>query len=184
MSRKQLQSVIGKLLHITKCVRPGRLFVSHLLDKLRGSPRYYINTKAEVRADLEWFQAFARCWNGVSFMIDMVPTREIVADACLTGIGAASETMAYLYEVAEKSDLINNISEIEAVNVAVAMQTFIGEQDRGSCVRVYCDNMASVSVFQSGRGKSPVLPPGSQSGVDGTSNVPGTYCIFTYSWVP
>ena len=39
LSKRQLQSIFGKLLHIAKCVRPVRLFVSHLLDKLRGAPR-------------------------------------------------------------------------------------------------------------------------------------------------
>ena len=157
ISRKQLQSIIGKLLHIAKCVRPARLFVSRLLKKLRGAPRYYINVTAEMRADLRWFQQFAKKWNGVSFMMTMVPTREIVADACLTGIGAASDRQAYTLDVADPSDPIHNSSEIEAVNVAVAVETFIGEEDRGSCVRVFCDNMAAVHVFQSGCGKNPVI---------------------------
>ena len=157
LTRRQLQSVLGKLLHVAKCVRPARLFVSRLLDRLRGAPRYYINVDAEIRADLRWFQQFAADWNGVSFMIHMTPTRDIVADACLTGIGAASNTMAYTYDVAYPDDPIHNISEIEAVNVAVAAQTLIGESDRGTCVRIFCDNLASVSVFQSGRGKNPVI---------------------------
>ena len=90
-------------------------------------------------------------------MTEMTPTREIVADACLTGIGAASDKHAYSLDVAFSSDPIHNISEIEAVNVAVAVEMFVGEEDRGSCIRVFCDNMAAVNVFQSGRGKNPVI---------------------------
>ena len=73
---------------------------------------------AEMRTDLKWFQEFAAAWNGVSFMVDMVPIRDIVADACLTGIGAASDKLAYSFDVARSDDPISNISEIEAVNVA------------------------------------------------------------------
>lgn len=34
ISKKQLQSLLGKLLHVGKCVRPARLFVSRLLEAL------------------------------------------------------------------------------------------------------------------------------------------------------
>ena len=157
LSRKQLQSVIGKLLHVAKCVRPARLFVSRLLDTLRGAPRFYINLTAEMKADLKWFKEFTHEWNGVAIFINPAPAREIVADACLTGIGAASDTQAYTYNVAYPIDPINNITEIEAINVAVAVKTFIDESDRGTTVKVYCDNLPAVSVFQSGRGKNRII---------------------------
>lgn len=32
MSRRELQSVIGKLVHVAKCVPPARLFISRLLE--------------------------------------------------------------------------------------------------------------------------------------------------------
>ena len=40
------------------------------------------------------------------------------------------------------------------MNVAVALQTFVAEADRGKCIKILCDNMASVQVLQSGRGRN------------------------------
>ena len=39
VTRKELESLIGKLNFISNCVRPGRIFISRLLNKLRGFPQ-------------------------------------------------------------------------------------------------------------------------------------------------
>ena len=157
ISRKQLQSLIGRLLHIAKCIRPARLFVSRLLEALRGAPRFYININSDMKNDLIWFRDFAAHWNGVSVFPDREPTNEIVVDACLTAIGGATDDRAYSASVAHADDPLVNISEVEAINIAVALQTFMGPEDKGRCVVVYCDNMSAVQVMQSGKGKNLVM---------------------------
>ena len=37
-SKKNLKSLLGKLIFLLQCVRPGRLFVSRLLNWLRETP--------------------------------------------------------------------------------------------------------------------------------------------------
>ena len=157
ISRKQLQSVIGKLLHIAKCIRPARLFIARLLDELRGPPRFYININSSMKSDLTWFADFASTWNGVAIFPKPAPMREIVVDACLDGIGGASHRSAYARHLSDVSDQLSNISEIEAMNIAIALQTFVAENDRGKCIKVLCDNMAAVQVLQSGRGRNRVI---------------------------
>ena len=95
-----------------------------------------MNMNSQMKKDPEWFHDFASEWNGVSFFTNPIPVREIVADACLTGIGAATENSAYTYNVAYPNDPIKNVSEVEAVNVAVAIQTFLGPADTSTCVKV------------------------------------------------
>ena len=157
ISRKDLQSVLGRLLYIAKCIRPARLFVSRLLEQLRGAKRQHINIDSSMRADLEWFRDFAMSWNGVAVFPDSTPTRDIVVDACLTGIGAATVRTAYALQVAPMDRPYANINELEALNVAVALQTFAAESDRGKRITVYCDNKAAVSVLQSGRGQNKAI---------------------------
>ena len=157
ITRRNLQSLLGKLLHVAKCVRPARLFVARLLDELRGPPRLRININTSMRSDLKWFTDFASAWNGVSVFPNPIPSREIVVDACLSGIGGASPQAAYAYDLSHHTPSFTNISELEAINVAIAIQTFIGPSDRGSTVAVLCDNMPAVQVFQSGRGKNHVI---------------------------
>ena len=92
---KQLQVIIGKLLHIAKCIRPARLFIARLLDESRGQKRFYINVNSSMRSDLIWFLDFAEAWNGVAIFPKAFPVREVVVDACMDGIGAASHSSAY-----------------------------------------------------------------------------------------
>ena len=157
ISRKDLQSVLGRLLYIAKCIRPARLFVSRLLEQLRGAKRPHININASMRADLEWFKDFAESWNGVAVFPDSTPSREILVDACLTGIGGATTRSAYAKQIAPLDAPLKNITEVEAANIAVALQTFVAEADRGRRITVFCDNMAAVHVFQTGRGQNKAI---------------------------
>ena len=120
-----LQSVIGKIMHITKCIRPALVFMAHLLDELRGHPQLFININSAMRSDLRWFIEFVSTWKGVALFPKTSPVSEIVVDACLDGICATTHRSAYAYPLSEISDQLSNISEIEAFNVAVALQTFV-----------------------------------------------------------
>ena len=157
ISKKMLQSILGKLLHIAKCVRPARLYVSKLLEALRQMKGYYINVNAEMKSDLRWFLEFGESWNGVSLIPKTTPDMEIHVDACLTGIGASDGQRAYAKQVAEFADPADNITELEGLNIAVAMDTFLSESNAGSHVLIHCDNQPAVDVFSSGRGRNKVL---------------------------
>ena len=157
LSRKQLQSVIGKIMHIAKCIRTARLFLARLLEKLRGAKRLHININSSMRSDLKWLSEFASTWNGVAVFPKTFPVREVVVDACLDGIGAATHRSAYAFPLSAASDQLSNISEIEAINVAIALQTFVAESDRGKCIRILCDNLPAVQVLQSGRGRNKAM---------------------------
>lgn len=41
LSKKHMQSLLGKLVHVGKCVRPARLFMSILLEALRDMKRNF-----------------------------------------------------------------------------------------------------------------------------------------------
>ena len=154
INRKQLQSLIGKLLHIAKCIRPARLFVARLLTALRGMNTFYTKVTPAIRADLAWFQEFGRAWNGVAFIPSEKPTKSILVDDCLNGIGGADDSRVYAAKVAPKGARANNI---EAINIVVAMHTLLTQADKGGHIVIYCDNSATVSVFQTGRGQDDFL---------------------------
>ena len=92
---KQLQSVIGKLVHIAKCVKSARLFISRLLDAVRGHPKMYIKVNEEMRKDINWFAEFAAQWNGISYVPSTHIHENFTVDACPTGIGGFNATKAY-----------------------------------------------------------------------------------------
>ena len=104
ISRKQLQSVLGKVMHIAKCICLARLFMSRLLDELRGPYRSFININSSMRSDFKWFIEYASTWNGVALFPRLSPVREIVVDACLDSIGAATKRSAYAHPLSQISD--------------------------------------------------------------------------------
>lgn len=87
MSKRELQSLIGRLIHIAKCVSPARLFVSRLLDALRAADKKYIKVTSDIKADLQWFISFCLEWNGISLIPGSAPNKTTVVDGSLTGIG-------------------------------------------------------------------------------------------------
>ena len=57
MSHKQLESLIGKLQFTSQVIRASRVFLPHLLDELRGSPKQvYITVPTHIIQDLKWWQ--------------------------------------------------------------------------------------------------------------------------------
>ena len=53
-TKTELQSLIGKLAFVSKCVRPGRLFLTRILDTLRSlrSNHHWVKLSAEFRKDI------------------------------------------------------------------------------------------------------------------------------------
>ena len=95
VTKSELQSLIGKLAFVSKCVRPGRLHLIRILDTLRSLQRNHHRVKlsAEFRKDIRWWMRFINVFNGVS----LIPTQSWSApdtifstDARLTGCGGMS----------------------------------------------------------------------------------------------
>ena len=150
-------SLLGYLLFVAKCVRPARTFVSRILAALRSAHTDRVNIDTAFRADLSWFLDFCDEWNGIGIISPARPTRTILVDACLSGVGATDGRRAYGQQVARVADGDANITELEMANVVIALHTFLSKEDRGAHIRVRCDNQAAVSVLNTGRAQNEVL---------------------------
>ena len=65
-TRRQLQSLLGKLLYISKCVRPARLFVNRMLQTLKQSPPSgRVPLSPAFHKDLQWSNTTLPSFNGV-----------------------------------------------------------------------------------------------------------------------
>ena len=92
-SKRQLQSLLGSLLFISKCVRPARVFLNCMLEFLRlmGTHRT-VTLSPEFFRDLNWFCTFLKQFNGVVYYDPRPIQAELHLDACLTGMGAFLRT--------------------------------------------------------------------------------------------
>ena len=68
-TKRELQSLLGKLLYITKCVKSSRFFLNRMLEVLRNSQkRAKIQLTPEFHRDFNWFRKFIPKFNGCAFL--------------------------------------------------------------------------------------------------------------------
>ena len=67
-SKRELQSLLGSLLYVAKCVKYARYFLNRMLTLLReNNQERRISITEEFRSDLNWFNKLLSVYNGVSF---------------------------------------------------------------------------------------------------------------------
>ena len=87
-TKRQLQSLLGKLLYITKCVCLSRPFLNRMLDLLRSSDKLSeISLTVDFKRDLNWFLEFIPKFNGKAVISHHPISEEIELDASLQGLG-------------------------------------------------------------------------------------------------
>ena len=155
-TKRELQSLLGNLLYVHKCVAPARIFLNRMLEFLRNNyDAYTIQLTHDFKRDLRWFSNFLSKYNGVSFY-DHVRTHHVVElDACLGGLGGRWENL--IYHLPLPSHYANlGIAQLEMINILLAIRVFASLWHRKS-ILIKCDNAAVVSVLTTGKAKDPFL---------------------------
>lgn len=69
-TKKELQSLVGKLSHASRVIQPGKTFMRRMFELLGGTrlPHHRIRLNLSFRSDLLWWGTFMDSWNGVSMM--------------------------------------------------------------------------------------------------------------------
>lgn len=114
------QSIAGHINHLSKAVRPARLFLNGILEALRNAEGAPVLVDRHYRADLRWFIEFLPDFNGRALILDHQPSAIIDADSSLVGGGAYMNQMCYAY--CYLPDIARNlhISQLEALNCLIA----------------------------------------------------------------
>ena len=86
-SRRQIQQLLGKLLHLSRVVRPGRLFVNRMLETLRRAERLdtFVPLPTDFHDDVLWWLRNIQHWNGISFLRFTQYHNKITLDASTNG---------------------------------------------------------------------------------------------------
>ena len=162
-NRKEIQSIIGKLSFVSACVRPGRLFVSRMLEFLRGLPNVgKFPIPESFKQDLLWWRKFLPLHNGVSMMALeewSQPDEIFSTDACLTGCGAWCASVLQYFHMMFPSFIPEqnlSINCLELLTIVVAAKIW-GKLWSGKRIVVHCDNEVSVKVLNTGRGRNHFL---------------------------
>lgn len=160
ISKRNLQSLVGKLIHLTNGIKHGRKFTARLLASLRSmKDRLWTTVTKQAALDIRWFLHFARASNGISIFSTPEPGWVIECDACLTGGGGNTATQCYIWQYNENHhQRFGAIHRLEAINLVVAFKTLVPTpMNKGLHVQIYTDNMASAYALMSGKTQDETL---------------------------
>lgn len=158
---KDLQSLVGKLQHACKVVRPGRTFLRRMFELLKGGARKqpWIRLNSSFRSDLLWWHLFLESWNGVA-MLENIPTQSVdihlYTDAS-GSFGCGAYWGNHWFQLQWPEGLEEwSIARKELLPIVIASMVW-GQQWQRHRVRVHCDNEAVVEVMRAGYSKEPYL---------------------------
>lgn len=159
-SKKRLQSLVGKLVHLSNGINHARKFTSRLLTALRGmADAAWTTISEEARLDIRWFLHYASIGNGVSFFGEETDYCYIECDACLTGAGGNSATSYYRWQFEPSHvEKYRTIHRLEAINLLVAYKTLAPlHHPTKLTVVLLTDNISSSYALSSGKTKDSIL---------------------------
>ena len=149
-TKRQLQSLAGKLCHAAKVIRGGRTFLRRLfscISKLKR-PYHKARIKGNMLKDIQWWHSFMAHFNGVASCIDAKHAQTVVTDSCLIGGGAFYAGDFYYINWELDHHELNSlpINYKEAAMAALSVLRWATHW-RNKTVYIYCDNQCAVSII-------------------------------------
>ena len=158
-TRKELESIVGKLQFMGKCIKSGRVFVARLLNWMKKLPRKgQHRIPIEARKDLAWWARFNQDYNGISILWmhnNPEPDKILATDASKAGYGGihGQEYFRGRFPTGWKD---RNIAELEIRAVIVALKTW-ADTLAGQYFWIHVDNEAVATILNTGASKNEAL---------------------------
>lgn len=96
VNKVMIQSLLGKLVHLSNCIQHGRKFLSRILFTLRAMEnRTWTTIDQEFKKDVRWFRLYAETGNGINLYTPSLPSAWIECDSSLQGGGGNTISHAY-----------------------------------------------------------------------------------------
>ena len=137
----------------------ARLFVNRILATLREAPEQgYVKLSDEFHKDINWFNTLLRYFNGTVFFnrFDIPAVTNIYLDASLIGVGGVWNNKVYQWAIPKFVNMNISIVHLEMINLLVALRLWYSTLCNSKLI-LYCDNMAVVSVLNTGKGYDALL---------------------------
>jgi hypothetical protein len=157
-TKKELQSLLGRLQFVSKCVRSSRIFLSRMLNFLRSlnDQVKVFSIPEDTKKDIKWWKEFIDRFNGtvmMPFQDWSSPDKVFAVDACLTSCGGINWDFRQVFSC-EFPDFIlsenHPICELELLTIIVAIKLWISNI-KSKKIIIYSDSMVSVNLINSGK---------------------------------
>lgn len=159
-SKKMIQSLAGRMMYVSNCIKPARRFTSRILATLRTmGNREWTTLSAQFKADVAWFYNFAAQANGIFYYLPLRSEVPLECDSSLlaaggVGLGCFYEWVYQQHHVAKFPSIVH----LEAINLILTYKTFAPMiLDPTALVVIYTDNLGSAFAIESGKTKDETL---------------------------
>ena len=140
----ELQSILGKLLFVSKMVRFSRIFVSRIIAETRKLTKQSDKTtlSREIRKDFLWWDRYIEVFSGVEIIPPPSVNLAVYGDACPQGGGSWNECTAEYFscrfpDYMCSADTPIHVKEFIVVLLCVRLW---GPSWAGHRILIYCDN--------------------------------------------
>lgn len=160
VNKSTIQAIAGRLIYIASCIPQARKFTARVLATLRAmGQRTWSTINQEFKADIRWFNEYARTANGMHLLTPHRVCYEIECDSSLLAGGAADNFRYYTWLYTEEHrGKYPTIHHLEAINLVVAYKTLATRYTTTPAdIVIFTDNMASSFALQTGRTKDLIL---------------------------
>ena len=152
--KSDLQSILGKLLWVSRTVRFSRVFVSRIIAEIRKLDKQYEKTtlSREIKKDFLWWDTFLVEFSGVEIIPSPTVSLAVYGDACVQGGGGWNPSRSEFFSLRfpnymSSPDVPIHIKEFIVVILSVRLWA---KEWSGQKVVVYCDNdsVCDTCVYQ------------------------------------
>ena len=159
-SKRQLQSIAGKLSWAAGVVKGGRVFLRRIFDQIsflkRASHKALLSL--EIRKDFLWWSNFLQTFNGKSTILDKQPLYGVFTDACDDAAGGSFGKDWYYFnwecDLPEASSL--HINEKEVLAVVLAAQRW-SKYWVNKHIVLHSDNTVTVASINKGSSRNKMV---------------------------
>jgi hypothetical protein len=157
VTKRQLQSLAGRLNWASQCVYGGRFHLRRLLDRITTlrCPWHRSRVTREMTLDINWWLDFLHAFNGSMPLVDARPATPISIDACTEAAGAFNcgdwVYTSFTTQWPQAAPLHINFKEVLALEPAATRWAHLWG---GKKVFVHSDNQAAVAIINKGSCKN------------------------------
>ena len=160
VSKKQIQSLVGKLSWVARVIQAGRIYLRSLIEgmkRLKLAQHKLILTR-NMKGDLEWWCTAIPLLNGTLKIKDNRPVTSMVMDACTMGCGASFAGDWFYNDWAldwpEAKDLHINYKEVLCAVLAARRW---GYRWSNSKVVIYTDSTSAKGMLAKAKAKNSMV---------------------------
>ena len=159
-SKKQLQSLAGKLNFCAGVIFGGRVFLRRIIDSINSlkADNHKMKLTESIRADISWWQSFMSTFNGKSMLLDKKPIQSVFTDSCTAAAGGIYDGDWFYVNWALDWPLVSNLhinsKEILAACLAVSRWAPCWRNKR---IYIQSDNVTAVAAINKGTSRNPFI---------------------------